>query len=181
MSRIVFLLEEYSMKILLEGLLPRIFPSLGFLCVSHEGKQDLEKSIVRKLRAWREPGVRFLILCDNDGGECKLTKQRLSELCKQGERPDSIVRIVCQELEAWYFGAPAALAEAFQRDDLKSIAAKARFRDPDKIARPSRALGELIPEFQKVGGARKMAKLLTKESESRSFHSLVSGIEKLLH
>ena len=28
---------------------------LSFLCVAHEGKQDLEKSIPRKLRAWREP------------------------------------------------------------------------------------------------------------------------------
>ena len=60
MSRVVFLLEEYSMKILLEALIPRLVPSLPFLCVPHEGKQDLEKSIPRKLRAWREPGVRFV-------------------------------------------------------------------------------------------------------------------------
>lgn len=45
MSRVVFLLEEYSMKVLLDGLLPRLFPELPFLCVPHEGKQDLEKSI----------------------------------------------------------------------------------------------------------------------------------------
>ncbi|GMU62432.1 MAG: hypothetical protein AMXMBFR34_41950 [Myxococcaceae bacterium] len=60
MGRVVFLLEEKSMKVLLDGLLPRIVPSLDFLCVPHEGKQDLEKSIPRKLRAWREPGVRFV-------------------------------------------------------------------------------------------------------------------------
>jgi hypothetical protein len=52
MSRVVFLLEEYSAKILLEGLLPRFFPDLSFLCIPHEGKQDLEKSFPRKLRAW---------------------------------------------------------------------------------------------------------------------------------
>ena len=59
MNRVVFLLEEYSMKALLDGLLPRLFPDLLFQCVPHDGKGDLEKSIPRKLRAWREPGVRF--------------------------------------------------------------------------------------------------------------------------
>ncbi len=42
MSRLVFLLEEYSMKVLLDGLIPRLFPELPFLCISHEGKQELE-------------------------------------------------------------------------------------------------------------------------------------------
>jgi len=60
MSRIVLLIEEYSMKVLLDSLLPRLFPNLEFLCVPHEGKNDLERSIPRKLRAWREPGVRFV-------------------------------------------------------------------------------------------------------------------------
>ena len=32
------------MAVLLEDLLPRIYPDLPFLCVSHEGKQDLEKA-----------------------------------------------------------------------------------------------------------------------------------------
>lgn len=45
MSRIVFLLEEPSMKVLLNGLLPRIFPEMQFVCIPHSGKSDLEKSI----------------------------------------------------------------------------------------------------------------------------------------
>jgi hypothetical protein len=57
MSRVIFLLEEYSMKVLLDGLLPRLFPDLQFLCVAHEGKQDLERSIPRKLRAKAARGV----------------------------------------------------------------------------------------------------------------------------
>lgn len=51
MSRLVFLLEDYSMKVLLDGLLPRLFPGLAFLCVPHEGKQDLDESLPRKLQA----------------------------------------------------------------------------------------------------------------------------------
>ena len=41
MSRVIFLLEEKSMKELLDRMLPRIFPSLRFLCIPHEGKTDL--------------------------------------------------------------------------------------------------------------------------------------------
>ena len=40
-GRLVFLLEEPSMKTLLDGLLPRLFPcwqaGTHFLCVPHEG------------------------------------------------------------------------------------------------------------------------------------------------
>ncbi len=43
-GRVVFLLEEHSMKVLLEGLLPRLVPKMPFLCIAHEGKQDLRKS-----------------------------------------------------------------------------------------------------------------------------------------
>ena len=48
MSRIVFLLEERSIAALLDGLLPRFFPGLRLLCVPHEEKHDLEKSIPRE-------------------------------------------------------------------------------------------------------------------------------------
>lgn len=113
MSRLVFLLEERSMKTLLEGLLPRLVPGLSFICVPHEGKQDLQKSIPRKLRAWREPGVRFVIVRDNDGGDCCALKSSLSALCADAGRDDALVRIACQELEAWYLGEPSALAQAF--------------------------------------------------------------------
>lgn len=168
------------MKVLLDGLLPRLYPDLQFLCVSHEGKQDLEKSIPRKLKAWREPGVRFVVLRDNDGADCRVVKKRLVGFCEQADRPDALVRIVCQELEAWYFGAPEALAEAFGRTALADVARRARFRDPDTIQQPSRALAEIVEEFQKVSGARRMARVLTRENLSRSFQVFISGIDRTL-
>jgi hypothetical protein len=179
MSRIVFLLEEYSLKVLLDGLLPRLFPGLPFLCVPHEGKQDLEKSIPRKLRAWREPGVHFCVIRDNDGADCAVLKQNLIALCKQSGRADTLVRIACQELEAWYFGAPDALANAFGDVRLRGIAERARFRDPDAIVQPAAALTKLVPEFQKVSGARSMARVLTRENGSRSFRVLIAGLDRL--
>ena len=179
MSRLVLLLEELSMKVLLEGLLRRLFPDLPFQCVPHEGKRDLEKSIPRKLRAWREPGVRFLVLLDNDGGDCRALKKRLALLCADAGRPDVSVRIACQELEAWYLGDPDALAACFGNEALRRIRTRARFRDPDTVDRPSAAVQRLVPEFQKVSGARRMAMVLTSHgNNSRSFHALLERISQ---
>jgi len=51
---LVFMLEEASMKALLEGLLPRILPGdVPFILVVHEGKSDLEKSLGRLAESWR--------------------------------------------------------------------------------------------------------------------------------
>ena len=180
MSRAVFLLEEYSMKVLLDGLLPRIFPDLRFLCVPHEGKQDLEKSIPRKLRAWREPGVVFVVLRDKDLSDCYDVKRRLVTLCREGNREDTLVRIACHEIEAWYLGEPAAIAAAFGDERLLNIGGKARYRDPDAVVRPSAEVEALIPEFQKVSGARRMATHLTRERNcSRSFQVFLGGIDRL--
>jgi len=180
MSRLVLLLEEYSMKVLLDGLLPRLFPQLLFLCVPHEGKQDLEKSIPRKLRAWKEPGVQFVVVRDNDGADCRKLKAKLVKLCKDGCRADALVRIACQELEAWYFGDPDSLAEAFEEPSLRAIGSKAPYRDPDMIQQPATALVELAPAFQKVSGARAMAPRLSAErNSSQSFRVFVEGIGKI--
>ncbi len=177
MSRLVFLLEEYSMKVLLEALLPRVFPGLRFLCVPHEGKQDLERSITRKLQAWREPGVSFIIVRDNDNGDCYTLKQHLVELCKA--RPETVVRIACQELEAWYLGDPTALAQAFGNPRLAQIGQRARFRDPDAVVHPARALEELVPSFQKVSGARLLGSLLDPaRNRSGSFRALMAAVER---
>ena len=180
MRRVVFLVEERSMKTLLDGLLPRLIPGRSFICIPHEGKQDLEKSIPRKLKAWREPGARFVVVRDNDGGDCRALKQRLVGLCNDAECQNALVRIICQELEAWYFGEPAAMAQAFENPMLKGIGNKARYRDSDAIVQPSREIVKLVPEFQKISGARKMAARLSREgNHSRSFQVMMEGIERI--
>jgi hypothetical protein len=60
MSRIVFLVEEQSMKELLMKIVPRAVGSdVDYLIIPHEGKADLDKSIPRKLRAFPR-GDRFV-------------------------------------------------------------------------------------------------------------------------
>ena len=168
------------MKDLLEGLLPRYFPGMSFMCIPHEGKSDLEKSIPRKLKAWRTPGDRFVVMRDQDQRDCIQLKQELLQMCVDADRPDTLVRIVCRELEAWYLGEPDALAEAFGNDRVRRIGNRARFRNPDEVQYPSTALKEIIPEFQKGSGARRMSRFLSRERNSSiSFQFLLSGIERI--
>lgn len=113
-------------------------------------------------------------------GDCRALKQKLTDLCAAAGRSDSLVRIACQELEAWYFGEPAAMAKAFGKDQLVRANNKSRFRVPDAIQHPFKELTKLIPEFQKISGARQMARHLTREGNcSRSFQVMLDGIERL--
>ena len=181
MNRIVFLLEEDSMRILLEGLLPRLFPGLSFQCVPHEGKQDLEKSIPRKLKAWREPGVSFVVMRDQDNTDCHQLKTDLVQLCLGTGRRGVLVRVVCRELEAWYIGEPKALKQAFPKirpSALRELGQR-RYQNPDTVVRPSDTIARLVPEFQKRSGARRMAAFLSRENTSNSFRVFVEGIERL--
>ncbi len=92
MGRLIFLLEEPSMEALLQGILPRFFPELRFLCIPHEGKDDLDNSIRRTLRDWRTPGDRFVVVRDNDGADCIALKGTLQQLCRDGRREDTLIR-----------------------------------------------------------------------------------------
>lgn len=181
MSRLVFLLEEDSMRDLLNGLLPRLFPGLPFQCVPHEGKRDLEKSIPRKLRVSWDPDVRFVVMRDQDSADCRQVKAKLTTLCQGAKRPDALVRVVCQELEAWYIGDAKALAQAFPENGKKILREmnKSRYRDPDAVVQPSEAIARHIPAFQKRSGARRMAAVLSQNNASRSFRVFLAGVERL--
>ena len=158
---------------------PKAVPEAQFFCLDHSGKKDLEKSVPTKLRARKEPGVRFIIVQDNDRGDCKKLKQILRALCAVRAEQDCLIRIVCQELEAWFLAEPDALAEAFRDESLRRIGLQARFRRPDDIPRPARALAQLIPEYQKISGARTVAVHLTRErNQSPRFQSLLAAIEQ---
>lgn len=88
-------------------------------------------------------------------------KASLSKMCAEAGREDTLVRIVCQELEAWYFGDLEAFADVFSAPALRRQAARVGYRDPDAIAKPSKELIRLYPAFQKTDGARRMAERLS--------------------
>jgi len=180
-GRIIFLLEEPSMKSLLDGLLPHLFPGWQpgehFLCVPHQGKSDLDRSVPIKLRAWQHPDDRFVIVRDNDNADCTDLKARFRALCRANRRPDTLVRLVCQELESWYLGDLQALAAAFGNPKLDSPANRKRFAAPDTWQKPSVEVQRMVPTFQKIGGARAMAGHLgNPTNRSPSFRVFVTGV-----
>jgi hypothetical protein len=183
MKQLVFLLEEESMKALLDILLPTILPSdINFLCIPHEGKQDLEKSIPRKLRAWQKPNTVFIIVRDKDKADCIELKQRLVQLCSDAGRADSLVRIACHELESWFLGDLAAVEQAFSIENLSVKQKTKKYRDPDKLANASEELAKLVKGYRKVSGAEKIAThMIINKNYSHSFNCFISGINRLIN
>lgn len=164
------------MKRFMDAYLPREFPGLEFICIPHEGKSDLEKSLPRKLRAWREPGVRFLVIRDSDGSPPGHIEHNLCQICAGAGRPDAAVRLAYQELEAWYLGDVVLLGVAYGKD-LSREAGKGTYRDPDSIGAPSALVKKLIPEFQKTDGARRLGALLeVDQNRSVSFREVRDAI-----
>jgi len=181
MSEIVFLLEEPSAEAMLEGLLPRILPEeVRWRFIVFEGKQDLERQIVKKIRKYRVPGARFVVLRDQDAGDCGAIKERLKGRCAEAGRPDALVRIACRELESWYLADLAAVERGLEVGNLSRLQKRNPYRSPDSLPSPSRRLNELVPSYQKVIGSRAIGPHLDPENpRSRSFRHWVDGLRRL--
>jgi len=183
MSELVILLEEASAEALLTGLLPRLLPeSMRVRTIVFDGRQDLEKHLARRLRGYRVPGARFLVLRDQDAADCHVVKNRLLEKCREAGRTNALVRIACHELENWYLADLAAVERGLE---LKGLSAKQRnrkYREPDRIANAAEELAKLTDHrYQKVGGSRAIGPYLdTANTLSRSFAVFVDGLRKLV-
>lgn len=178
--KLVFLLEEKSMKYFIDGIMTKILPpEISFVTIPHEGKSDLQKSIPRKLRGWREPDVKFVIVQDQDSNDCRELKQKLIALCGD-DKHEKLIRIACHELEAWYFGDLDAVSKAYKKD-LSIVKRKRAFRNPDSIISPKKELKKIIPEHQQISGAQKISEYIDiNRNTSPSFHAFVSGIQRLI-
>lgn len=177
--KLVFLLEEQSMKYFLDGILPRILPEeIQFVTIPHEGKSDLQKSLTAKLQGWNEPDVKFVVVQDQDSNDCRELKEKLLGLCRNSNK-EVLIRIACHELEAWYFGDINALSMAYGVD-LSAVKRKKKYRDPDAIVNPKAELRRLLPGHQQIAGARKIAPILDIENNSSvSFRVFVDGVRRL--
>lgn len=184
MMTLVFLLEERSAKALLEGLLPRLLPEqVTARYVVFEGKQDLDRQLEKRLRGWLTPNSRFVVLRDQDNGDCVNIKRELRAKCTRAGRGDTVVRIACRELEAWYFGDLAAVERALLHPGLTHHSGKAKYRDPDRIVCPSRELSIITGQtYQKVSGSRAIGPHLglSRANRSRSFQVFLLGVKRLL-
>jgi len=81
MKELVFLLEEQSAKIFLSIIISKLQNPYPVRYIVFDGKQDLEKNISRKLKAYCNPNAVFIILRDQDSGDCLAIKNRLVNEC----------------------------------------------------------------------------------------------------
>lgn len=182
MNEIVFLLEERSAQAMLEGFLPKII-SGSFTCrfIVFEGKQDLEKQMIKRMRGYRVPNARFVVMRDKDSEDCCQVKSRLVQKCTDAGRPNSVVRIACHELESWYLGDLAAVEAGLEVNGLVRHQSKAPYDKPDHLAAPARKLQSIAPVYQKVGGSRAIGPHLDpNNNRSHSFGVFVAGIRKIV-
>jgi len=181
MSEIVFLLEERSAEVMLQGLLPRLLPAdVPVRYIVFEGKQDLERQLVQKMRGYQVPGARFVVLRDKDAGDCKAIKTQLVSKCHKAEKLDALVRIACQELESWYLADLAAVERGLGIRGLVKLQKKNPYRDPDSLPNPSTKLQLIASSYQKVGGSRAIGPHLDIDNtRSHSFAVFIAGLRRL--
>lgn len=184
MRELVFLLEEESAKAMLESLLPRILHSdIRPRYIPFEGKQDLERQMVKRLRGYVNPHARFVVLRDQDSApDCKVLKAGLVDRCQQaGQVAKSVVRIACKELESFYLADLCAVEQALGLDKLARLQGSAKFRNPDRLGSPSKELAALTQgEYQKVSASRAIGRFLDPDNErSPSFKSFIKSIRRL--
>lgn len=178
MKHVVFLLEEPSAQDALQAWVPHwLNNGAAVHYLVFQGKQDLEKRMVLRMRHWLLPDSQFLVMRDQDSGDCKAVKAALVERCREAGHPDAVVRVACRELESFFIGDWEAVAQAFGRPALAKLANKAAYRDPDSLGAPSLELVRHLGGYQKREGARRIAPLVNPlRNKSSSFHALRTAV-----
>ena len=188
MDRLEILVEEPSIEEVLRVILPKVLPegwALDENCFirHHEGKQDLQQSIPRKIRAASKKDITtgFIIVQDQDCNDCHQLKAHLSALCENaqsGNRPVPFkVRIVCHELEAWYLGDMNAIEKVFPRFHAATYRGKKKFRKPDDCVNPKQELKKIVGDYGQIAMARDIAPHLNVEKNtSPSFRCFIAGL-----
>jgi hypothetical protein len=196
------LLEEPSAEACLEGLLPKLLPTeTTWQLHAFKGKRDLLSKLPQRLsgyRAWLPEDWRIVVLIDEDRQECMTLKQELEEAAKsagfvtkttgKGAQAFAVLnRIAIEELEAWFFGDVPALVAEFPGVPL-TLAAKAKYRDPDAVAggtwealeRILQAAGYFQAGLPKIEVARRLgAKMDPTRNRSHSFRVFAAGLAAL--
>lgn len=185
MTYLVCMLEEPSAEEMLKVVLSEILPqTVHVIYMVFEGKQDLEKRLETRLREWQLPNTYFLVMRDQDSGDCVSIKTELAKRVSQsGKSGQTLIRIACRELESFYLGDLQAVERGLNLNHVARQQDKQKYRHPDQIANASVDLAGLTNNlYQKVQGSRLIARHLRLDGSntSHSFNVLISGIQKLI-
>ena len=198
LDKLIVLVEEPSMEMALEQLLPRMLAGADFQIIRFQCKDDLLKNLTDRLRGysqWLPANWVILVLVDRDDDDCRVLKQAMEKMAADARllsktlaghgQPFQVAnRIAVEELEAWFFGDWTAVQAAYPRVSA-SQASKHGFRDPDAVLGGTWEALERV--LKKAGyfktGLRKMecAKQVAQHMEparnaSRSFQAFAGAV-----
>lgn len=193
------LVEEPSAAEALRVLVPKIRGDLEYLQIhDFQGCRDLLAKLPSRFkgyRNWLPDNYRVVVVIDRDRQDCRALKERiitaahgagLRTMARGAVPRQVLVRVACEELEAWFFGDLPALARAFPGVP-KDLDKKAGFRDPDAIRntweqleRVLQVAGHFKGGLQKIRCAREVAAHMDPENNrSRSFQAFREGLREL--
>ncbi len=145
-----FLVEEQSMEIVLENIVPKIIgtsSNITFQIHDFRGRDRLLGKLQDRMRGYAaimkdQHDLRVVVLIDEDREDCQKLKAKLEAVATDvglmtrsksaGSRFKVLNRIVVEELEAWFFGDLTAIREAYPYISPDLLKKKA-YRDPDAI------------------------------------------------
>lgn len=147
MHHFEILVEEPSMKALLEEILPKMLDDSSFEIRVFNGKPALLRELPHRLKGYAAmkksmQSLRVVVLIDRDQEDCRKLRERIDQVgsaaglnpssLSQDVKGDLVAVVVCEELEAWYFGDVGALRKCYPRlpDQLGNRRA---YRDTDHI------------------------------------------------
>ncbi len=199
---IEFLVEELSAEAALKNILPKILKDdISYAIHPYSGKMDLLSQLPNRLkgyRKWLPDDWRIIVLVDQDQEDCRTLKTELEEAAKQagfitksharGHHEFEVLnRLAIEELEAWFFGDPEAIIQAYPRVST-TIGRKAQYRDPDAIVGGTwEALERLLKKagyystgMPKVETARNISKYMDpSRNNSKSFRVFRDALSAL--
>jgi hypothetical protein len=188
-TTVEILVEEPSMKNVLDIILPQILPegyALGVNCFirPHQGKSDLQKSIPIKVNAFKAYPtiVRLIVIQDQDSNDCMVLKQDLIDLIQtQNLHQPHLIRIACKELENWYLGDMQAIEAVYPTFKARTHQRKAKYRHSDNIFGAD-DLERQIKDFSKGYASKNIPKnMILDKNTSSSFNHLLSGVQRFLN
>ncbi|HRI00958.1 MAG TPA: hypothetical protein PK006_07900 [Saprospiraceae bacterium] len=178
--------EEISIKKVLDIILPQLISSeMKFRIYPHQGKDDLKKAIKSTVPLIsKNLNSRIIIAIDNDNNDCLKLKNEINDLVDIS-CPYKI-RIIIQELEAWFLGDLTVVEKAFSKFKASTYSNKTEFRNVDTIINPSYKLLKIIPDYSKSSflpkqsTAEKIAKYLNiYKNKSDSFNQFIGAVKEL--
>jgi hypothetical protein len=177
---LVFLVEELSMKLVLDKLLPKLLSSsTSYKIIPHEGCQDLLRAIPKLIQYYKPKPYLFVVLIDKDANYCKQLKQKIIQSYNASH--NVLVRIVCTELESWLLGDLSAIDKAYGTQ-LGQLQQQQKYRNPDTLGNAKQEFKRLLAEkriFKKhLDSIQAVAtELNPNKNQSPSFNVFISGLK----